>query len=367
MLVHVNDVLHPHGFDAIVKDDFNALRQMLRWDHIEDLSARPGRQTTPGNFLQKERQPKPTNKVLDRLPDSIISAPGLTSSRTHIVVSALVPYLVNRIEQEREMRETLATHSESNSRRPILFLLYGRAEQAINYYLERVQRSSIPRILHRMGYPDLLNWHDISWTRVSQWHTNADRLISNLRGDLEDKLELPPRSWPSSFVEAAAQKRTTLIFCYRLRWRDWSDQHLEAIRLWAEDRAGVPNLPPRHPTLLFFVTEYETIKLGIAKRLLGLDRKKDHPVHKQLRSLLALDDLRLTVHLLPELANVTLDDVQDWILNEVRPPNPAGLLRIAKQILDDPELITTGVPMEHLAERLYALLLQAAESQGVNT
>ncbi|HTB37614.1 MAG TPA: hypothetical protein VK777_11020, partial [Reyranella sp.] len=30
MLTHVNDVLQPHGFDDIVKDDFGALRQMLQ-------------------------------------------------------------------------------------------------------------------------------------------------------------------------------------------------------------------------------------------------------------------------------------------------------------------------------------------------
>jgi internalin A len=29
MLAYVNDVLHPHGFEAIVKNDFAALRQML--------------------------------------------------------------------------------------------------------------------------------------------------------------------------------------------------------------------------------------------------------------------------------------------------------------------------------------------------
>jgi hypothetical protein len=341
MLTHVNDVLHPHGFEAIVKENFAALRQML----------------------QRAR----TN-AFDRIPNAVITAsPGPASSRTHIVVSALVPYLVNRIEQEREMRETLALHSESNSRRPILFLLYGRAEQAVNFYLERVQKSSIPRILRRMNYPDLLNWYDISWMRISQWQTNADRLIRSLRGDLEDKLELRPRSWPNSLVEAAAQKRIALIFCYRVRWEDWNDQHLEAIRLWAEDWASVPHLPPRYPTLVFFVTEYQTIKLGIAKRLLGLDRRKDHPVHKQLRSLLSLDDLRMMVRLLPELANVTIDDIRDWIYNEVRPPNPAGLFRMATQILDYPELTTTGVPMEHLGERLYELLIQAAESQGVNT
>jgi hypothetical protein len=30
MLAHVNDVLHPHGFEAIVKDDFASLCQMLQ-------------------------------------------------------------------------------------------------------------------------------------------------------------------------------------------------------------------------------------------------------------------------------------------------------------------------------------------------
>ena len=30
MLRHINDVLHPHGFEAMVKDDFAVLRQMLQ-------------------------------------------------------------------------------------------------------------------------------------------------------------------------------------------------------------------------------------------------------------------------------------------------------------------------------------------------
>jgi hypothetical protein len=30
MLAYVNDTLHPHGFDEIVKDDFAALREMLQ-------------------------------------------------------------------------------------------------------------------------------------------------------------------------------------------------------------------------------------------------------------------------------------------------------------------------------------------------
>ena len=364
MLAHVNDVLSPHGFDAIVEDDFGGLRQMLRRASIQKLGTRPGRQTMAGHLTKSEELPQPRNNLPIRNA-SITSSFGLTSSRSHIVVSALLPYLVNRIEQEREMRDALELHSTSNSRRPILFLLYGRAEQAIHHFLDRVQKSSVPRILRRLSYPDVLNWHNRPWPRAD-WQTNGERLIRNLRDDLADALELPPQSWPDSFVDAAAQKRVALIFCYRVRWETWSNQHLQAIRMWAEDWASVPNLAPTHPTLLFFVTEYETIKLGIAKRLLRLDRNNGHPIHKQLCGLRDLDGPRLTVRLLPELANVTLDDVQDWILTEVRPPNPAGLIRLARQILDNPELTTTGVPMEYLADRLLKLLLEASASQGVN-
>jgi hypothetical protein len=40
ILAHVNDMLHPHGFEAIVKDDFGALRQMLQRARSPHASSR---------------------------------------------------------------------------------------------------------------------------------------------------------------------------------------------------------------------------------------------------------------------------------------------------------------------------------------
>ncbi len=37
MLVYVNDVLTPHGIEAIGKDDFAAFRQMIRLARVADL------------------------------------------------------------------------------------------------------------------------------------------------------------------------------------------------------------------------------------------------------------------------------------------------------------------------------------------
>ena len=35
MLVYINDVLYPHGFEAIAKDDFAVLREMLQRARFE--------------------------------------------------------------------------------------------------------------------------------------------------------------------------------------------------------------------------------------------------------------------------------------------------------------------------------------------
>jgi TIR domain/Leucine Rich repeats (2 copies) len=47
MLAYVNDTLHPHGFDAIVKDDFAGLRQMLERHRAQMNSDRSGRRPEP--------------------------------------------------------------------------------------------------------------------------------------------------------------------------------------------------------------------------------------------------------------------------------------------------------------------------------
>jgi hypothetical protein len=54
MLAYVNDVLSPHGFDEILKDDFAALLQMLRcYSNVADDRA-------PQVRFRRLRFPRPT-------------------------------------------------------------------------------------------------------------------------------------------------------------------------------------------------------------------------------------------------------------------------------------------------------------------
>jgi hypothetical protein len=286
-----------------------------------------------------------------------VSAPG-----NNLVLSALVPYLVDRAVQESKLRDAIAEHVSTSCRRPVLFLLYGQVEQALNQYLERLERVSIRRVLRRLKRVDVINWYNISWSRSSSWAQDPERLITALRSEVEEKLEVPPRSWPHSVVTAVNKRRSTVVFCFRLRWSNWTDYHISTIHQWMSDWGDMPDFSPRHPVVLFLVMEYEAPRQRMVRRLLGLDLKRPHPIHNQMQALVWPNQQRLPTNLLPEMGNVTFEDVEDWILNEVKPPNPPAVIRLATTILDDPELLGGGVPMDRLTDRLNELLIRASLS-----
>jgi hypothetical protein len=281
------------------------------------------------------------------------------SRNVQMAASPLVPYLVDRIQQERELHASLAEHCREHSRRPIVFLVYGRADQAIHEYLERLEKISLPKALRRLDYADVVKWINLPWGHAPDWYDEIERTLRSLCEDVEVRLELKPGAWPNGLVQFAANLRATLVFCYRLRWESWGNAHLETLRAWALDWGGLPNLPSGHPLVIFFTIEYASAKPNLFQRMLR-KQTTEHPIREQLSRLLQVNGHGLTVTLLAELGNVTLQDVEDWILNEVRPPNPAGMIRLAHQALEDPDLLTQGgVPMGRLAQHLARLIEQA--------
>jgi hypothetical protein len=173
------------------------------------------------------------------------------------------------------------------------------------------------------------------------------------------RLELKPGAWLNGLVQTAADLRATLVFCYRLRWESWGDTHLETLRAWVLDWSQLPNLPPGHPLVVFFTIEYASAKANLFQRMLR-KQTTEHPIREQLSRLLQVNGPGLTITLLSELGNVTMQQVVVWILEEVRPPNPAGMIRLAYKTLEDPDLLTqSGVPMGCLAQHLAMLIEQA--------
>jgi hypothetical protein len=105
-------------------------------------------------------------------------------SDIQMAASPLVPYLVDRMQQERELHASLAEHFREHSRRPLVFLVYGRAEQAMHEYLERLEKISLPKALRRLDYTDVVKWVNLPWSHAPNWHDETERTLRYLREDV---------------------------------------------------------------------------------------------------------------------------------------------------------------------------------------
>jgi hypothetical protein len=287
------------------------------------------------------------------------SARSVHSSR--MAVGLLTPYLVNRIQQERELRDALVHHSQVSPRRPLLLIGLGTEEQAIHAYIERVERDSLPKALKQVGYCDHLTWVNLPWTR-DDWQNDAAGTIRYLQEDIEARLELRPRSWPEGLVVAVNSRRSVVTFCYRLQWQGWNETHLSTLRAWAQRWACLPALPPGQPIVVFFMIRYQPERRWFLSRLAA--RSTTSTIHERLRQLRGLESTNLVICVLSELGNVLFDDIEHWILTEVRPPDPVRMIREMRRSLDDPDLLVgSGIPMGRLVDRLSDLLEQTAEEQ----
>jgi len=268
----------------------------------------------------------------------------------------LVPYLVNRLQQERELREAITEHCEKKARWPLVFIVHGAVEQAIYEYIERVQKISLPRTLRRIKYADVIKWVNLSWLRITDFQEDQDRMLRHLRADIEEKLKVKPGAWPDELAQIVVNEQSTVVFCYHLRWEARTDVHLDAMYAWLLDWGRVSNLPFSCPVVVFFVIEYSKKEPSIFQ-LFFRKAQAEHSMRERLTRLQAIDGHNLTVRLLSELGNVTLQDIEDWILEEVKPPDPAGMIRLARTILEDPDIITEkGVPMSRLGKQLADLI-----------
>jgi hypothetical protein len=278
-----------------------------------------------------------------------------------MAASPLIPYLVDRLQPERELQASLDAHYQEHSRRPLVFLVYSRAEQAIYEYLDRLEKVSLPKELSRHNYADIVKWINLPWLRNTNYTNETEQTLRTLRRDVEVGLELKPGTWPNGLVQALADLRATLVFCYHLHWEDWGDAHLAMLRAWALDWSQLPNLPPGYPLISFFAVEYDSVKPSFFQRMLH-KQVSEHPIREQLSRLLQVNGHGVTITLLSELGNVTKDDVEDWIRDVVKLPNKSRMIRLVS--LEVPDLLAqSGVPMVRLAEHL-ARVIERAGREG---
>lgn len=287
---------------------------------------------------------------------------GPKSGPEPMAVGALIPYLVDRIQQERQLRQALTKHFQQTVRRPLIIVAHGLLEQAMYEYVQRIERDSLPKALKHVGYSDHIKWLNLPWT-PEDWQSHPARTIKRLQEDIEAALELPPNSWPEGLVETIANFRSVFVLCYRITSQRWDETHLATLKAYVQTWGCLPELTPGYPLIVFFTFQQQVAPPRLLNRL---NRWRRQPVslHSQMCTLAELDGPDLGVAVLPELSNVVFSDIEHWILNEVRPPDPVRMIRMVREVLDDPDLIAgTGVPMSQLIDRLYVLVENTAREQ----
>jgi hypothetical protein len=282
------------------------------------------------------------------VPETQLRAP-IAPRPTESGMGELVPYLVDRIQQEHELRNALDDHCVRTPRRPLVLLVHGADEQAIHEYLYRVQYSSLPNALRFVGYDDHVKWTDLGWP-PDGWENVPVQTVENLKQDVLSALALRRTAWSAGIVEAVGNLRCVVVLCYRLTVQRWSEMRSATLRAWIESWAELPDLPPRHPAIVLIMVKRVSAAPTLMHRL-GLVRTGSPAEH--LRRLADGTRSDLNVVMLTELGNVTFDQIEQWVVQEVRPRDPGRMIAELKRVMDDPQLFRgPGVPMGRLLERL---------------
>jgi hypothetical protein len=255
----------------------------------------------------------------------------------------LTPYLVNRREQEIEMREALIEHSQRSPRRPIAIVAQGTAADAVEEFIERVQRYSLPRWLKYVNYDDYVQWMNFQWGG-KDWQNDPRRTIGALKADIEETLGLHPGSFPAGLPSCTSDR--VLVPCYRLARKEWSEAHIATIRAWLQEWTACPELAPGQPIVLLLVVTSQPDRPTLMKRFFARGQRDG-------LSDLAESIQDFPVKVMTRLSDITLADIRLWIRNDVKPPDPTRMIRELEEALNDPDLVNGGgVPMGRILNRL---------------
>jgi hypothetical protein len=142
---------------------------------------------------------------IDPIKDSVkdFASPSLVSSRANLKLSDPLPYLLDRSEQEKELRNAILGHRISSPLRPLLCIVHGDEFECHAGFLDRLEKISLPKILG-FWYPEevkqipplrirmqlsLKSITDKNWEEIF-WEDLATAITDDLRTPRDDVFNL---------------------------------------------------------------------------------------------------------------------------------------------------------------------------------
>lgn len=277
------------------------------------------------------------------------------AQRTKPDIPPLLPYLCDRNEQERALGTALRRQQAECSRRPFIMLIHGDEMECHGGFLERMQYTSMPRILNlearqhsikhyllpwpspgvqRRDYSEVL-WQNLGFELMQDSSAAPEQIIEFISRH-EEPLLITSDPLTESFEPGGA----ALLEAYLDFWRAWPDL--------ARGRTLFACLSLKHQHTFGHMGRWRRWKL---KKL-----------RAQLRSFIATLDLSIDPTLpgvvLPELQGIRRGDVETWLRSQPVRALCAIHEREIRDLYARPDLCTADgqIAMEPLVEELRHLL-----------
>jgi hypothetical protein len=270
---------------------------------------------------------------------------------------ALLPYMVNRSRQDDALTIAMEQHVLGGAKRPLLVMTHGASNQEVDAFIIRIKETTLAAILRRLNLSDVTRWIDGRWPIGDEPAAERRR---RLMRSVTDAFSLPMTASLEDVHRAVLAEGRPVVLSMHAGADLWQTDEAQLIAHWCEAWSAFPDLPPRQPLVLLFSSKYP-IDAAPARSLIGRLMRRQAPTAERARAvfaeLAAAIRPNLPAVLLPELGDVTQDDVEHWVRTFVTTADPVGLLGRVKLLFDAPALAASRrAPMEPLAQELKSLL-----------
>jgi hypothetical protein len=356
---------HRTDLEESIRESYDLIRE---YEDIVRLSDWPNERLRAKREIEKQRglieryRSQYLLLAADRIPEDIQEILSRSQPYEKIIgrprhgreVPRLLPYLVNREEQESKLDEALKQLRRHPSRL-LVCLVHGDEFQCHDTLLECLKEDCLPRLLEldprRTAIKDCL----LEWPRVR----NVSELHEGFRKNLADKVLGRKRASTQEIDRALAAYPGPVMIHAHLLTEDWKRYGSEVLMSFLLFLQNWPEPSPRQRLFVFLFIKYSV------KQNLGLfKRRRFESVNDKIARLLETAPFseydRLLCTVLPRLHSIARSEVEDWARREEirRFCQCEELIAGIREIYNRWEIKTsaTAIPMENLARQLRAIL-----------
>jgi iSTAND domain-containing protein len=272
--------------------------------------------------------------------------PNETQSQQPLAHSVALKYRADRDEQERLIRQHLTNHRAS--RRPIVFFIHGEESQHVDGFVQRLGLEMIRRHLRAINGTDQVEWKNVSWPRGGGRTAEDAERIAVYKDSLTGELEIMNGSAAAIAERIALYRRPVVLSSVHRQVVDEDDE--PTVRAVLDMWASLPDLRTELSLIIIVAMIYADLGRGFMSRFLS--RPKTSTLALKLAKFDGYRPNQLKAVVLPELSDVSLEEVEHWVRNVLRPPDIEDALRRVREVFGAKR---APLPMVALEKHLEAL------------